>query len=115
MFREVGVSIKLRLDTISSERPAPQSAQSDSSLGTTGQYRESRSSLSPNLSSLHPFPYSLTLQLVQQGATPFPLSLTPITSSMDSGHSAELKQLGITYEALLDFVHKQRIGTEASN
>lgn len=33
---------------------------------------------------------------------------------MDSGHSAELEQLGITYSVLLDFVHKQRIGTEAS-
>jgi len=34
---------------------------------------------------------------------------------MASGRSAELERVGIKYEVLLDFVHKQRIGTEASN
>jgi hypothetical protein len=38
-----------------------------------------------------------------------------MTASMDSGHSAELERLGVTDEILLDFVRKQRIGTEVSH
>ena len=34
---------------------------------------------------------------------------------MDNDHSAELERLGVTYEVLLDFVRKQRIGTEVNN
>ena len=34
---------------------------------------------------------------------------------MDSNHAMDLERLGVTYEALLDFVRKQRIGTEVSN
>lgn len=34
---------------------------------------------------------------------------------MDRDRSAELEQLGVTYEVLLDFISKQRIGTEVGN